>query len=287
MDVGAPFKHGIGGWHDSLDTFGTYVCRAYDMTSQGRVVDTRLPGLLRGSRPLSGVFVGLPSPALVEMCGHAGFDFVIIDNEHGPAGIETTEHLLRAAKASGVIAVVRTAEADILRVLDIGASAIQVPQVNSRAQAERIVAAAKYPPIGNRGAAFSTRAAGYGFFGGTDHVTMSNDGTAVIVMAETREAIDSIDDIVGVPGVDAVFFGPNDLSFSLGVPGEMQHPKVVAAIEHGVASALRAGVAPGVLATSPEDFHRWAQKGARFLPMVASALIANAFRTAVAGTKTV
>jgi 4-hydroxy-2-oxoheptanedioate aldolase len=249
------------------------------------VIDTRLPELLRGSRPLLGMFVGIPSPALVEMCGHAGFDFVIVDNEHGPAGIESTEHMLRAARGAGIIPVVRTLEADILRILDIGASAIQVPQVNTAEQARRIVAAAKYPPVGNRGAAFSTRAAGYGFFGGDAHIKASNEGTSVIVMAETRTAIENIDEIVAVPGVDAVFFGPNDLSFSLGHPGQMQHPEVVAAIEHGVARALAGGVAPGVLAPTVVDFHRLRKLGVRYLPMVMSGLVGNALRAAVAGVR--
>jgi 2-keto-3-deoxy-L-rhamnonate aldolase RhmA len=249
------------------------------------VIDTRLPELLRGKRPLLGMFVGIPAPSLVEMCGHAGVDFVIVDNEHGPAGIESTEHMLRAARASGVIPVVRTLEPDILRVLDIGASAIQVPQVNSAEQARRIVAAAKYPPIGMRGAAFSTRAAGYGFFAGDRHVADSNAGTAVIVMTETRMAIEQLDDILSVPGIDAVFFGPNDLSFSFGHPGEMNHPDVIGAIEHGIERALAHGVAPGVLALNPDDFHRWRQKGARYLPMVLSGLLGNALRATVAGAR--
>ena len=249
------------------------------------VIDTRLPELLRGSRALLGMFVGVPSPSLVEMCGHAGVDFVIVDNEHGPAGIESTEHMLRAARASGVIPVVRTLESDILRVLDIGASAIQVPQVNTAEQAKRIVAAAKYPPLGTRGAAFSTRAAGYGFFGGERHVADSNSGTAVIVMTETRAAIDNLDAILAVPGIDAVFFGPNDLSFSLGHPGQMGHPEVVGAIEHGIERALAHGVAPGVLALSAEDFQRWRRNGARYVPMVLTGLLANALRTTVAATR--
>ena len=249
------------------------------------VIDTRLPELLRGTRALLGMFVGIPSPSLVEMCGHAGVDFVIVDNEHGPAGIESTEHMLRAARASGVIPVVRTLEGDILRVLDIGASAIQVPQVNTAEQAKRIVAAAKYPPIGMRGAAFSTRAAGYGFFGGERHVADSNVGTAVIVMTETRTAIENLDAILSVPGIDAVFFGPNDLSFSYGHPGEMGHPDVVGAIEHGIDRALAHGVAPGVLALTPDDFHRWRRRGARYLPMVLTGLLVNALRATVTGTR--
>ena len=249
------------------------------------VIDTRLPELLRGPRALLGMFVGMPAPSLVEMCGHAGFDFIIVDNEHGPAGIESTEHMLRAARGSGVIPVVRTLEADILRVLDIGASAIQVPQVNTAEQARRIVAAAKYPPVGTRGAAFSTRAAGFGFFGGERHIADSNAGTAVIVMTETRDALGNLDAILSVPGVDAVFLGPNDQSFSRGQTRPMGHPDVVAAIEHGIARALAHNVAPGVLALTPDDFHRWRNVGARYLPMVMSGVIGNALRTVVAGTR--
>ena len=107
------------------------------------------------------------------------------------------------------------ARARILRILDIGASAIQVPQVNTAEQARRIVAAAKYPPVGNRGAAFSPRAAGYGFFGGAAHAKASNEGLGVM-MIETREALDNLDEILKVPGIDALFIGPNDLSFSMG-----------------------------------------------------------------------
>lgn len=249
------------------------------------VIDTRLPSLLRGERALLGSFIGIPSPALVEMCGHAGFDFVIVDNEHGPAGIESTEQMVRAARAAGVIPVVRTLEPEILRVLDVGASGIQVPQVNTAAQAARIVAAAKYPPVGTRGAAFSTRAAGFGFFGGETHVRDSNEGTAVIVMCETREAIANLDAILAVPGIDAVFFGPNDLSFSFGVGGQMQHPEVVGAIEHGIRHAGAAGVAAGVLALTPADFHRWRKAGARYLPGVLSGLVGNALRAMVAGAR--
>ena len=166
-------------------------------------LDTDCPALLKGSKPLFGMFVGIASPAIVEMCGHAGFDFVILDNEHGPASIETTEHLIRAARCVNMIPIVRTLESDILRVLDIGASGIQVPQVNTAEQARRIVAAAKYPPVGSRGAAFSPRAAGYGFFGGPAHAKASNEGIGVILMIETLEALGNLDAILAVPGIDA------------------------------------------------------------------------------------
>jgi 2-keto-3-deoxy-L-rhamnonate aldolase RhmA len=245
------------------------------------VIDTRMPALLRSGNPVLGTFVGIPSPALVEMCGHAGLDFVVIDNEHGPAGIETTEHLIRAARAANVAPIVRTQEADILRVLDVGASGIQVPQVESAAQAARIVAAAKYPPVGTRGAAFSTRAAGYGFFGGDPHIAASNEGTVVVIMVETREGVKNLDAILDVPGVDAVFIGPNDLSFAMGYPGKPGTPEVAATIERCIRRIAEKGVAPGVITLSVADHHKYLAMGARYLPGLLSGLIRDALRATV------
>lgn len=249
------------------------------------VIDTRLPALLAGTKPLFGIFTGMASPAIVEMCGHAGFDFVVLDNEHGPAGLETTEHLIRAARCVNIIPVVRTLEADILRVLDIGASAIQVPQVNTAEQARRIVAAAKYPPLGGRGAAFSPRAAGYGFFGGQAHAKMSNEGTSVILMTETEEALANLDEILAVPGIDALFIGPNDLSFSMGHQGNQKHPDVVAAIDAAVKKIARTQVAPGLMTVPADDYKRYAALGARYLTTQVASLLGSALKGALAAAK--
>ena len=132
-----------------------------------RPLDTRLSPMLRSGKRLRGIFNGLPSPAIVEMCAYAGFDFLVIDNEHGSASLETTEHMLRAARASNLPALVRCLEHDIARTLDIGASGVQIPMVNTAEHARALVQRVKYPlPAGatglggQRGSAFSTRAAG-------------------------------------------------------------------------------------------------------------------------------
>ena len=114
-------------------------------------LDERLPEMLRSGRRLRGVFNGLPSPAIIEMCAYAGFDFVVIDNEHGSADLQTTEHMLRAARASGIPPIVRCFEADIARTLDMGASGLQIPMVNSAAQAARLVQRVRYPVPGPAG----------------------------------------------------------------------------------------------------------------------------------------
>ena len=245
-------------------------------------IDTRLPELLRGERPLTGMFIGFPSPALVEMCGYAGVDVVIIDNEHGPASIETTEHLIRAARSSGVIPVVRADDGQLSRVLDAGASGVMVPAVNSAAHAQDIVDACKYPPLGRRSAAFTTRAGGYTFNGGPAQIQRVNAGVAVILMIETRDAYAALDAIVAVNGIDGLFVGLSDLAISMGYPGDNMHPEVQEACASIITRANAAGMGAGLLASSPADFNRYARMGARLLPMTMASLVAGALREAVA-----
>ena len=179
-------------------------------------LDTRLPDMLRSGQRLRGIFNALPSPAIIEMCAYAGFDFVIIDNEHGCADYETTENMLRAARASGIVPVVRCFARDISRLLDMGANAVQIPMVSSAEQARELVRQVRYPGAGMRGSAFSSRAAGYGAFGGPAHTRRSNEGIALIAMIETPEGVTNASAIASVEGIDAVFVGPNDLSHAMG-----------------------------------------------------------------------
>ena len=245
-------------------------------------IDTRLPQLLRGERPLTGMFVGFPSPALVEMCGYAGVDVVIIDNEHGPASIETTEHLIRAARSAGTIPLVRAEEGQLSRVLDAGASGVMVPAVNSAAHAKQIVDACKYPPLGRRSAAFTTRAGGYTFHGGAAQIQRVNAGVAVILTIETREAYQHLDAILAVPGIDGLFVGLSDLAISMGYPDDNMHIEVQEAVASVIGRANAAGIGAGLLAGSPADFNRYAKMGARLLPMTMASLVAGALREAVA-----
>ncbi|MFZ5814415.1 MAG: HpcH/HpaI aldolase family protein [Bacillota bacterium] len=252
------------------------------------VFDDRFPGMLQEGRPLAGLFVGITAPALVEMAGFAGFDFVIIDNEHGPAGIETTENMIRAAKAAGIVPLVRVSGAnvqEILRTLDVGASGIQVPQVNTAEQCRLVVEAAKYPPLGNRGVAFSTRAAGWGFFGGPAHLTGSNEKTVVVTHIETGLAVQNLDEMLAVKGIDVMFIGPNDLSVSLGYAGNYNHPDVQAIIADCIRRIAAAGVIPGILATNPDEFHKYAALGARYMPCTVNGLLAGAMKSHMAGCR--
>lgn len=258
-----------------------------------RPLDTRLPQMLRSGQRLRGIFNGIPSPAIVEMCAYAGFDFVVIDNEHGSADLGATEHLLRAARASGIVPVVRCLEHDLARTLDLGASGVQVPMVGSAAHAQRLVQRLKYPlPAGaanttgisgQRGSAFSSRAAGYGAFGGPEHTQRSNDGIALIVMIETPQGVANAAEIAAVPGVDAVFVGPNDLAHSMGHENRWNDAPVQAAIEQALRAVAAAGKCPGILALTRADEERYAAWGARYFANVTTSLITQAFRQAAQG----
>jgi 4-hydroxy-2-oxoheptanedioate aldolase len=254
-------------------------------------IDTTLPDLLRSGRRLRGVFNGLPSPAIVEMCAYAGFDFIVIDNEHGSADLQTTEHMLRAARASGIPALVRCFEHDMARHLDMGASGLQIPMVNTALQAARLVQRMRYPTPadagqaggGQRGSAFSSRAAGYGAFGGAAHTRLSNDGIALVVMIETPEGVANAAAIAAVDGVDAVFVGPNDLAHCMGHENRWGDAAVQAAIEQVLRAVAAAGKCPGVLALSVAEEDRYAAWGGRYFASVTTGLITQAFAQAAKG----
>ncbi len=255
-------------------------------------LDTSLPDMFRSNRRLRGVFNGIPSPAIVEMCAYAGFDFVLIDNEHGSASFETTEHMLRAARAARIPALVRCLEQDIARTLDSGACGVQIPMVNTAAHAAEIVQKVKYPLChgvagvsGQRGSAFSTRAAGYGAFGGAEHTQRSNDGIAVVVMIETLEGVNNAAEIAAVEGVDAVFVGPNDLAHSMGHGSQWTDVPVRAAIEKALKLVHSAGKCPGILALTVEDEEQYAAWGARYFASVTTGIITNALRHAAKGSR--
>lgn len=250
-------------------------------------LDTRLPAMLASGRRLRGIFNSLPSPAVVEMCAYAGFDFIVLDNEHGSADLETTEHMLRAARASGIAPIVRCFEHDIPRALDMGASGVQVPMVETAEQAERLAKRLRYPVPGGgggtRGSAFSGRAAGYGAFGGPAHTKRSNEALVLVVMIETPLGVSNASAIAAVPGVDVVFVGPNDLAHTMGHENRWSEPPVQAAMERVIRATHAAGKCPGVLGLTPEEEDRYAGWGARYFAHVTTSLFTQALQRAARG----
>jgi 4-hydroxy-2-oxoheptanedioate aldolase len=248
-------------------------------------IDAQLRTLFQSGKPLRGLFNGLGSPALVEMTAFAGYDFTIIDNEHGSASLETTEHMMRAARASGIPALVRCLEQDIARTLDAGASGIKIPMVRDAQHALEIANKVRLPRStdysgisGARGCAYSVRAAGYGAFGGAAHNEKSNQDVMLVLMLETVPAIEAAFEIASTPGVDAVFIGPNDLAHGMGYENRSYEPAVQAMIEKGIKGIARAGKCAGVLALTPEDEQRYGVWGARYFATVITSVITKALK---------
>jgi 2-keto-3-deoxy-L-rhamnonate aldolase RhmA len=218
--------------------------------------------------PVNGVMVLTNSPASVEILGYAGFDYVIIDTEHGPNDIAAVENMIRAAEISGIAPIIRVAKNDpacILRVMDVGARGVLVPQVNSAAEALAAVRAVRYHPRGDRGLAGIVRAARYGFTPLGDYIADTNDNSLVIVQAEDIKAVAALDDILAVEGVDGVLVGPADLSQSMGIPGRFDDPELSRVIHDIVARTVNAGKLAGMFCFDAAQAGYWRDKGVHLL----------------------
>jgi 4-hydroxy-2-oxoheptanedioate aldolase len=204
---------------------------------------------LKAGKACFGAMNTFPSPPIVEMLGYMGFDWVLIDNEHGSITVDTAEESIRAAELTGVAPIVRPVanRQDVIApFLDRGAWGVQVPHVNTREEAEAAVSACKYYPEGQRGIFSRGRPANYGMSGSTaDYAASANANTLVCLMLEEVEAIKNIDDIVKVKGVDVLFIGSGDLSQSMGHVGQQAHPEVLAMMEKGIKKIREAGIIAG------------------------------------------
>src|SRR6185312_15819022 len=194
------------------------------------------------------------SPQVVESAAGLGFDWVLIDCEHGTIGLESMELMIMAAEAAGVTPIVRprmNGAAEILQAMDRGAQGVQVPHVHDAATARAAVRAVKFHPMGERSLAAGTRASGYGLRGGVgDFIEAANRETLVCVQIEDAAAIPNVEEMLRVEGVDVFFIGPSDLSQSMGHPGNPKAHIVADAIERTLKEIIGAGKTPGMPATT-------------------------------------
>ena len=224
--------------------------------------------LKKGQSVVGTMVVELRQPAVMQLLANAGFDFVIIDNEHGPFNIETIAELSRAAIYAGLTPVVRIPDLAypyIAQPLDSGAQGIMQPRVYDAAQVRQAVEMMKYPPLGRRGSALSR---GYTKFkSGSTAAAMEavNQETILFVQIETREAIDNIDEILAIPGVDVAFVGPNDLSIALGVPGQLDAPEMREALDEVIVACARHNRFPALHMNDLDLAVKWARRGMRIL----------------------
>jgi 4-hydroxy-2-oxoheptanedioate aldolase len=242
---------------------------------------------LMRNEPVIGVFMPVPSPQLIEVSAVAGFDFVLIDNEHGPLAAETAYTMVLAAEASGITAIARVGNRDkqeVLKYLDIGVQGIMSPQIHTAEAAENAVAATKFVPRGTRGLA-GGRAFGFGVGEAPSAAAKRlNDEMLTLVQFEHVDALDELEQIVRTPDLDVLFVGPNDLAQSLGYPGEPGRAEVTEVADRAVAVAKAAGVKTGTTAFSPEAAHAALARGFDMVVANAPGLYLQAAQAMVRGT---
>lgn len=230
-------------------------------------MENRFKRALAGGTPQVGYWLSLANPLTAEICATAGFDWLLLDGEHGPNDVRSLLAQLQAIAAYPSQPVVRPVSGDpalLKQLLDAGAQSLLVPMVDTAAQAEQLVRAVRYPPQGVRGVAASiARASRWGLQPG--YMERANQEICLLVQAETRTAIDNLDELCRVDGVDGIFIGPSDLAASLGHPGDLGHPEVQAVIDDGLRRVIASGKAAGIISTEPAQAQRYMDMGCRFV----------------------
>ena len=215
-----------------------------------------------------GPFMKLPSPAVVEIAGLAGFDYIIIDCEHGPLNVLEAEDMVRAAHLANISAVIRVGENnphEISRALDIGADAVQIPQISTKEDAINAVNSSKFSPQGERGVCRYVRAAEYSSMNKNDYFKSANDNTMVIIHIEGMEGIQNLDQILEVEGIDVIFIGPYDLSQSLGIPGDVNNIMVEEKMKEVVNKAHAKGKIVGTFVDDINTALKWKSLGIQYI----------------------
>lgn len=236
---------------------------------------------LAAGRPVYGAMVQFPDADLTEMLGHAGFDWILIDAEHGSINENDCLAMVRACELANTTSIVRPPVNDpeiIMRFLDRGAQGVQVPHVNTAADARAAVDAVKYYPVGTRGVTSATRSANYGLRESIpDYIKFSNAETLVCVMIEEREAVDNLPEILKVEGVDVFFVGAGDLAQSMGFPGNKNAPEVQKVVREALKRILDAGKCAG-LSCDEEHMPEFVRMGVQYFHTGMTPLIKFAAR---------
>jgi len=232
--------------------------------------------VLRGDT-LFGCFLHLASPITAEIMGLAGYDWALIDLEHGPGGEHEAIGQMQALEGTPAAAIVRVesnARQRAHRVLDSGAYGVMFPRIDRADEACAAVAAMRYPPDGVRGVAFSNRACAFGT-NFRAYLEASKDTLLTVVQIETPEAVANVDAIAAVDGVDVLFVGPSDLSQSLGILQQFDHPLYLGAIDRTAAAAARHGKRTGILLPKPDDVEFYRKRGYTFLASGSDGVLLN------------
>lgn len=244
--------------------------------------------LALAGRPLAGMWVCSGSPLVAEICAGAGLDWILVDGEHSPVGLESVQAILQAMAPYPVIPVVRVPAGDpviLKQVLDLGAQNVLVPMIETAEQAAAAVRAVRYPPRGIRGVG-SALARGARWNRVEDYLTEADRHVSLFVQVESAAAVANAAEIAGVDGVDGVFVGPSDLAASMGLLGRQRHPDVVAAVRAAFDAVRGAGKPVGVNAFDPAAAQDYLEAGASFVLVGADVALLARGSEALAGTWT-
>lgn len=220
---------------------------------------------LLDGEPLVGIIVHLDSIDLIEIIGYCGYDYVLLDGEHGALSDDRLSMMIRTAHGMNLPAIVRVRDnhpKSILRVCDLGADGVMVPQIESVAEAQSAVQAMRYPPEGNRGLHPATPAGQWGTLPFDEHIRRQQTGICSWIQIETMPGVEQAAEIARVPGVDALIVGPSDLSQSMGYSGQPMHPEVEAATDRAFAAATAAGIRSGSVASTGQRVAALRDRGA-------------------------
>lgn len=225
--------------------------------------------LRRGEGKL-GTFVKLSSACAIEALGQTGLDFAILDTEHAPCDQLMLEHLIRAADCVGLPTIVRVShpsEEHILKALDLGASGVQLPGLESVDEVKKALRYTKYAPMGCRGLSFSQRSAGYGILDKHEYMERSNAGLINVVHIENRAMAEQVEQLCAIPEIDVLFVGPMDISQSLGHPGEPGHPEVAEVVQRVLRVCRQQGKASGIFVGTPEAARQYLSQGVSYIAL--------------------
>lgn len=232
---------------------------------------------IKSKKTLLGTFLQIPAAEMAEIIGIAGFDCAIIDTEHGMMGSGSSIQLIRGCSAANIASICRVPSLDhhrIGHVLDFGASAVMVPNIKNKKDAQLALDAAKYHPHGSRGICPFMRAANYNAADDEeDYYLRSNNETSVILQIEATEGIENLDDILTLPNIDCIFIGPFDLSQSLGIPGKVTDDRVLTAMQEIVHKAEANGIIVGNFSVTLKQAHYYIDLGVRFIAYGTDTLI--------------
>lgn len=230
--------------------------------------ENKVKKTLKAGGNVIGTFLKIHDPLVIEVLGLAGLDFVIVDNEHVSMSKESMVSLIRGAEVTDIAPVIRVREntsAEILQALDAGALGVQIPNVDTLDDAQKAVRSAKYFPNGNRGFSPGNRSAAYGMMDKSEYIKLANENTLLVYHCESVTSMNNLDEILKLEDLDVLFIGPEDLSQSLGIIGESNHPKLLESIETIINKVRAAGKAVGLVAPNAVKAKELMAKGVQYI----------------------